>query len=158
MPLLPAPCDFCSDLLSFGSPFLLNDVSGTYTVSDHLTFVGISDFGGAAYFASGGPNFSNGINPLSYVTFNQGLITNWAIEGTGTNHSDDVVPLGTESGLLQSISETNNPFGAPVRDYVLELCSSCNGAYAIADPPALGRILIQTLVSPVPSQVQDCPA
>jgi|ERR1700716_21660 hypothetical protein len=96
------------------------DLTGTYTFADHLHWAAIWTNGQNDIFASSseGPNI---IDPNSYFTFDHGLVTNWAIVGHASVYG---------MGFLESISQVPNPFGDPVRDYVLEP----NGAYALASP------------------------
>jgi hypothetical protein len=105
------------------------DVTGTFSLSPCFNvaspcFALLS--GPLGYLASTSQP-GGSIDPLSYVTFYQGQITGWAIVGNAYDSS-----TGTPNvAHLESISDANNPFGLPVRDYVLETCSTCNGAYAI---------------------------
>jgi hypothetical protein len=115
----PAPGIFLQVRLGFGSSFLTpGDVTGTFTLSDDVQFLFISASGGASYFASSSQG-ANVINPLSFVSFSNGLITNWSITGTGTSSSSS---FPNETATLQSTLSL---------DRVLELCLSCNGAFAL---------------------------
>lgn len=115
---------FAQVWLEFDSSFLsFTDVTGTYTLSDHLYWTSLFNVGDADYSvsASQGLNF---IDPRSYVTLDHGLITDWAIVGNASVHG---------TAFLETISQPNNPFGDPVRDYILEP----SGSYAIvADSPS----------------------
>jgi hypothetical protein len=103
---------------SFATPA---DVTGTFTLADSLAFVAIFNSGAADYFASSsqGPGI---IDPLSYVTFNAGVITAWAIVGNASVFGQ---------AHLESISESPNPFSVPVRDYIEET----DGHFAITASP-----------------------
>jgi hypothetical protein len=109
--------------LEFG-PSVLSaaDVTGTYTLADNLQWISLFNVGTADYFVSSsqGPNF---IDPKSYVTFDHGVITDWAIVG-------NAAVSGT--AFLETVSQTTNPFGAPVGDYILQP----DGSYAISTSPA----------------------
>jgi hypothetical protein len=96
------------------------DLTGTYTFSNHLHWAAIWTNGQNQLFASSsqGPGI---IDPNSYFTFDHGVLRDWAIVGNSSVYG---------TGFLESISQATNPFGAPVRDYVLEP----NGAYASASP------------------------
>jgi hypothetical protein len=69
--------------LSFDSSVLTaNDVTGTYTLSGGpngiATFINVTS-GGYIVASSQGPD---AIDPLSFITFDHGLVTSWAIRGT----------------------------------------------------------------------------
>jgi hypothetical protein len=109
---------FAQVWLEFGPSVLsVADVTGTYTLSDNLHWTSLFNVGNADYFVSASQGF-NFIDPRSYVTFDHGLITNWAIVGNASVYG---------TAFLESTSQANNPFGDLVRDYILEP----SGSYAI---------------------------
>jgi hypothetical protein len=122
--------------LSFGATRAL--LPGTYSLSDHLHWAAIWTVGRSDIFASSseGPDI---IDPRSYFTLANGLITDWAIVGNATVYGQ---------GFLESVSNPNNPFGDPVRDYVREP----NGAYAI-NSDALGTWQNYSFIGFVPGPI-----
>jgi hypothetical protein len=108
--------------LSFDSSVLTaNDVTGAYTLSGGpngiATFINVTS-GGYIVASSQGPD---AIDPLSFITFDHGLVTSWAIRGA---YPYDTVPFGPNQppSFMQSVSHTPNVFGQPVQDYITVLC------------------------------------
>src|SRR5262245_43997971 len=120
------------DFLNFDSSIFPQHVTGTSILSPCSTvaspsFALIGTVGGSAGYLASTSQPGGSIDPLSFVTFNQGQIARWAIVGNAFDSS-----TGTPNvAHLESISDANNPFGLPVQDYVLETCATCTGAYAI---------------------------
>ena len=104
--------------LEFGPSVLFTfDVTGTYTLADNLHWTALFNYGSSDYFVSSSQGL-NFIDPRSSVTFDHGLITDWAIVGNASGYG---------TAFLESTSLANNPFGDPARDYILEP----DGSYAV---------------------------
>ena len=131
--------------LEFGPSVLFTfDVTGTYTLADNnLHWTALFNYGSSDYFVSSSQGL-NFIDPRSSVTFDHGLITDWAIVGNASGYG---------TAFLESTSPANNPFGDPARDYILEP----DGSYAVISGSsgtwgqyqALFPLLLRGLACPV---------
>jgi hypothetical protein len=159
-------------LITFDSSVLTPaDATGTYSLSGGtngiITFLALfSSFGRGYEVASS--QTPDTINPLSYVTLDHGVVTNWAVVGTYMYQPpvDGMFGPASETPpvFLESISQTPNPFGQPVEDFAAVLCGPgdnfpnadnlpCNGAVAavINEPGTWQPFIISGFPVPGPS-------
>ena len=93
----------------FDAPFMhLEDINGTFTFADNLSWASMFNVGSGDYFVSSSQQTHDLIGLNSFVTFDSGFITAWSLTGTAAVYG--TAALESTSGVRDYIEEPNGAF------------------------------------------------